>query len=89
MDVENPISKKNNQDNNISNKKILNNLSNLKNKPINNLVKAPDNLTTKNYYSDNNLNNKDYRQISKKAIDATPTFYRNTKAEQSNKGIIH
>lgn len=70
--------------NNISNKKNLNNLSNLKNKPINNLTRAPDNITATNYFSDNNLN-KDYKRISKNVIDATPTFTRNAKAEQNDK----
>lgn len=70
--------------NNITFKKNLNNLSNLKNKQINNLTKAPDNPTGLNYLSDNNLN-KDYKRISKNVIDATPTFTRNSKAEQNNK----
>ena len=73
------------KENNFSNKKNTNNLSNFKNKPINNLTKAPDNLTVSNYFSDNNINNKDCRQICKNVIDDTPTFYRNPKAEQNDK----
>ncbi len=67
-----------------SNRKNLNNLSNLKNKTINNLTKAPNNFTATNYFSDNNLN-KDYKRISKNVIEATPCFERNTKAEKNEK----
>lgn len=85
MDTEKSDKKLNIKENNqISNKKNLNNLSNLKNKPVNNLTKAPDNFTAMNYFSDNNLN-KDYKKISKQVIEATPTFPRNAKVDPSEK----
>jgi len=71
--------------------KNLNNLSNLKNKPINNLTKLPDNFTATNYFLDNNTNKDYYKQQTNSStnlnmIAVTPTFMRNEKVvEQNNK----